>query len=149
MIVDFSVFENDRYYNQPIFKKGDLIKSETYSNADIYLILNDVYPTDERADAFYIGFIDKYYPSTFSFNFNEDMTNAVEKHTTRNWQLQKLKDSERQMILDELNRGERTNLSYDIKKKLKIIEEMTGFDIKKLPELVNYQVITSSNKYNL
>ena len=147
MIIDFSVFEDT--ISQPTFKKGDLAKTETSYFVDIYLILNDVYPTDERAEAFFIGYIDKVSKYNFLFNFNEDMVKAFKKQTTRNLKLQKLKDNEKQMILDEMNKKDRSKILYDINKKLKIIEEYIGFDLKELPELVDYQIRNSANKYNL
>lgn len=146
MITDFRVFESAN--SQITLKKGDLAKYETSNYKYVYLILNDVYSTDERAETFFVGYVDKVAPFCFSFDFNEDVLSAFKKQTTRNWHLEKLKDEERKMIIDEMNK-DRNEISYNIKKKLEIVEDFTGVDLKKLPELVDYEIRTSANKYNL
>ena len=52
-------------------------------------------------------------------------------------------------MLDELDRGKKTKIAYDIKNKLELIERITGFNIRELPELVDYEVKTATSNYNL
>jgi hypothetical protein len=146
MITNFSVFENND--SQPIFKKGDLIISEYFTNNEIYLVLNDAYATDDRVESFFIGFISKSnLPRQFSFNINIQISIGLKRHSIKNYHLRKLNDEERRLILDEMYSDQEK--TYSVKYNLDYIEKTTGVDLKKLPELVYCQIRTSANKYNL
>ena len=146
MIIDFSVFESSNL--QPTFKKGDLIISEFFYSDEVFLVLSDVYLTDERANAVFIGNIEKQQnPKFFILNFGTEITRGLKNHTVRNWHLRRLNDSEKAIICDYLY-TDRNKISNP-KIYLDVIEKISGIDLKTLPELVDYQVRTSANKYNL
>jgi len=107
-----------------------------------------VYAKDERANAMFIGNIEKQKnPKFFIMNFNHDITCGLKNHTTRNWHLRRINDSEKQMILDYLYNSR--NKISDPKIYLDVIKNIAGIDLKTLPELTDYQAKTDANKYNL
>jgi len=133
-------FENT---NDILYHKNDIIISEWSKTNEIYLVLDDYYNTDSTISVVYIGCISKYSVPYYSIVFNYD---AVSKENKKLFfsEVRYLNDDDKNMMCDVLYNSE-----IKIDKYLTIIEEISGVNLKELPELKNHQLSIIANKFNI
>jgi len=130
------LFEEKEFKQE--FKKDDLIISESFYNDDVFLVLKDADKNDDKVETFFIGHIYNQ-NKRFDISFNIDF---ADKWLKKNWQLRKLTEKEKEMVINEMKND------Y-AKKYLDIIKNKTGIDLKNLPELREWKRNKSVKNYSL
>ena len=127
-----------------LFHKNDIIICEWYKTSEIFLVLKNVYESDEMFTGIYIGCISKNTETYYSIEFNESAVRIEEKKLNTEW-YKKVNDIDKDLICNVLF----DNTSIKTKHYLNKIKDICGVNLIDLPELKEHKLKMSADKFNL